>query len=283
MNCRSGPVAALRAVRLKTRALTTLLLVVVFFSPRQLLADETALVLLIQPLPHEERMTKSYQPLAQYIETLTGRRCTIQVPPNFPAYWNILRRNNYDLALDGPHFTDYRLHKFGFIVLAQLPDTTSYSLIMREAGRVLDPAQLVGRRIASLGLLSTGAVRLSAMFPNPVRQPVLVDVRNAEDGIDLLLDKRVEAAFLPTAIVGERPRAGIAVILTTEPVTRLILSAAPRMASDMREKIRDALLQAHQTEAGRSMLRGLGAERFEPAAEETFANQRNVLKSYWGY
>lgn len=247
-------------------------------------AEDAALVMLIQPLPRDERIAASYQPLARYIETLTGRRCTIQIPPNFPAYWDVLRRNNYDIALDSPHFTDYRAHKFGFHVLAKIPDTASYSLIMRDASRVLDPTLLVGRRIAFLGLLSTGAARLSAMFPNPVRQPVLLDVRSADEAIELLLDKRVEAAFLPTAVVGERLlRGGITVILTTEPAARLMLSVSPRLPTHLTHRIRDGLLQAHQTEAGRAMLENIGFARFEPAAPESFADQRRVLKGYWGY
>lgn len=247
-------------------------------------ADDGALVILIQPLPRDERVVPSYQPLARYVEALTGRPCTIHIPLNFPAYWDVLRRNNYDIALDSPHFTDYRAQKFGFHVLAKIPDTTSYSLIMRDASRVLDPTLLVGRRIASLGLLSTGAARLSAMFPNPVRQPVLLDVRSAEEAIDMLLDKRVEAAFLPTAVVSERlRRGGIAVILTTEPGARLMLSVSNRMSSEMREKIRDGLLRANETAAGQAMLQALDLPRFEPVTPESFANQRNVLKSYWGY
>jgi ABC-type phosphate/phosphonate transport system substrate-binding protein len=260
------------------------LLLAAVLLPNLAPADDGTCVMLIQPLPHDERIGASYQPLARYIETLTGRRCTIQIPPNFPAYWDVLRRNNYDIALDGPHFTDYRAQKFGFHVLAKIPDTASYSLITRAASRGLDPTLLVGRRIASLGLLSMGATRLSAMFPNPVRQPVLLDVRTADEAIDLLLDKRVEAAFLPTAVVGERlRRGGIAVILTTEPAARLMLSASNRMSADTRGKIRDGLLRANETAAGQALLQALDLPRFEAVTPESFANQRNVLKSYWGY
>lgn len=271
------------AVR-KYRQLAALCLTILLCLPCLTNAEDDALVMLIQPLPREERIGVSFQPLARYIETLTGRRCTIQIPPNFPAYWDVLRRNNYDIALDGPHFTDYRAQKLGFHVLAKIPDTASYSLITRHGSRVLDPALLVGRRIASLGLLSMGATRLSAMFPNPVRQPVLLDVRTADEAIEMLLDKRVEAAFLPTAVVDAHLRhGGFAVILTTEPGARLMLSTSARVAPEMRDTIRDGLLHATETEAGRAMLEALELPRFEPATPESFANQRNVLKSYWGY
>lgn len=247
-------------------------------------AVEPPLVLLAQSLPRDERAVDSYAALAQYIQSITGRPCALQTLPTFPAYWETVRRNDYDLALDAPHFTDYRVHKFGFSVLAKLPDTAGYSLLAREAEAPTDPEQLVGRRIASLGLLSIGAGRLNAMFPNPMRQPVPLEAASADQAIDLLLQRRVEAAFVPTAAVAARLQGGgIAVVLTTEPMTRLMLSASPRLPVDLRERIREGLLHADQTEAGRAMLRVLRIERFEPATTESFANQRNALKRYWGY
>lgn len=247
-------------------------------------ADNPPLVLLIQPLPPEERSAPSFEPLARYIEVLTGRRCTTRTSPNFPVYWNALRRNDYDIALDAPHFTDYRVHKFGFTVLAKTADNASYSLITHATGGVLDPMQLVGRRIASLGLLSTGTTRLGAMFPDSARQPVLVEAHNTEEALTLLRRKRVAAVFLPTAAVNEPlSRGGLTMVLTTEPVARLILSASPRLAADLKESIRDGLLQADRTEGGQNMLREIGLARFEPAPLESYANQRVVLKSYWGY
>ena len=266
------------------RPFVSLLLATALLLPALADADDR-LRLLIQPLPRDERTVRSYQPLAQYIEALTGRSCTIQIPPNFPAYWDVLRRNDYDIAFDGPHFTDYRTNKLGFNPLVKAPDNASYSLIARESERVSDPMQLVGRRIASLGMLSTASTRLSAMFPNPARQPVLIDVKNAEEGIAWLIDRRVEAAFLPTTIVSQRMvrGGGMTVVLTTEPMTRMILSASPRLSSDMQERIRGGLLNAHESDSGRAMLRSVGIERFEAVTPDSFANQRNVLKSYWGY
>lgn len=247
-------------------------------------AEEPPLVLLAQWLARDERAIESYAPLAQYVESVTGRRCTLQIPPNFPAYWEALRRNKYDLALDAPHFTDYRVHKFGFSVLAKVPDSAGYSLIAREDNAPSDPAQLVGRRIASLGLLSAGAGRLNAMFSNPVRQPVLIEVASVDRAVELLLARRVEAAFVPSTAVARRLAQGdLIVVLTTEPMTRLAVSASPRLPTEMRERIREGLLHADQTEAGRALLRTMNIERFEPATAETFANQRNALKRYWGY
>lgn len=206
------------------------------------------------------------------------------MPPNFPAYWEAVRRGQYELAFDAPHFTDYRRLKLGFIVLAKTPDSASYSLVVRSAEGIVDPGQLVGKRVASLGLLSIGTLRLNVLFPNALRQPILVDAGTAEEALGSLRRRRVEAAFLPTTAVRRHIAAGgIAVLLTTEPVPPLGISASPRLPAALRKKIRDGLLQAHRLEAGQSMLRAIALERFHPAGAEDFANQSYVLRGYWGY
>lgn len=247
-------------------------------------AQDTELTLLVQPLPREEMPAETFQPLADYLSTLTGRSCTIRIPPNFPAYWEVVRHNRYDLAFDAPPFADYRIHKLGFIALVKTPDTASYSLVMREEARTQDPATLVGKRVATLGLASIGTLRLNALFPNPYRQPVVVEVPNSQEGLNLLLDRKVEAAFLPTTGIGRRltPH-GVVVILTTEPTPRLVLSASPRLSRDLTDKIRNNLLQANTTDAGRAMLRAIGIDFFDAATNEEFANQSYVLRGYWGY
>jgi ABC-type phosphate/phosphonate transport system substrate-binding protein len=247
-------------------------------------AQDTELTLLVQPLPREEMPAETFQPLADYLSTLTGRPCTIRTPPNFPAYWEAVRHNRYDLAFDAPPFTDYRIHKFGFTALAKTPDTASYSLVMREDARVRDPATLVGKRVATLGLASIGTLRLNALFPNPYRQPVVVEIPSSEEGLNLLLNGNVEAAFLPTTGIGRRlaPH-GAVVVLTTEPIPRLVLSASPRLSRELTDKIRNNLLQANTTDAGRAMLRVIGIDFFDTATNEEFANQSYVLRGYWGY
>ena len=257
---------------------------VALVAARALPAEVQPLVLLVQPVPEETPAPDAYRALADFIETATASPCTLEMPPNFPAYWEAVRRNHYSLALDAPHFTDYRVQKFGFRTVAKTANTTSYSLVVRNADRLRDPGLLVGKRIASLGLLSVGTLRLNVLYPNAVRQPVLVDVPSTEEGVRRVRDENVDAAFLPTAAVSRFiPDGDIAVVLTTEPIPNLGLSASPRLAGNVVAQIRAAILKAHTSERGRAMLRALGIERFEAARPEDFANQSYVLRGYWGY
>ena len=256
-------------------------------APADILKAEPGdLVFIIQPILNEEQTQRAYQPLADYLGKIAGKRVVIRTLPNFVAYWEVMRQNNgYDLVLDAAHFTDYRAKKLGFKVLAKIPDTVSYSLIVGAGALVIDPIELIGKTIATPSAPSVGAARLNAMYPNPVRQPVIVDSGTAEESIQMLLKNKVQAAMVPTPLVSQQMAqgGGISVATTTEPIPHIALSAAPRLNAELREKIRAALVNAPNTEDGRKMLKGINFERFDPANEQIYAGQGTILKEYWGY
>lgn len=255
-------------------------------SANILKAEPGDLVLIIQPILTEEQTQRAYQPLAEYLSKVTGKRCVIRTLPNFLAYWEIARQDSgYHLVLDAAHFTDYRAQKMGFKVLAKIPDTVSYSLIVGAGALVIDPIELVGRTVATPGAPSIGAARLNAMFPNPVRQPIILDSGTAEEGIQMVLKNKAQAAIVPTPLVSQQMAqgGGISVVTTTEPIPHIALSASPKLEADVREKIRAAMVNAGNTEDGKKMLKGINFERFDPANEKIYAGQSSILKEYWGY
>jgi len=249
-------------------------------------AEDRPLVLLVQPILSAEQTVKAFTPLCQYLGAVAARSCRVQVMPNFLSYWDFMRRNDgVDLVIDAAHFTDYRVQKFGYDVLAKIPDTVSYSLVVREDKLIFDPIELTGKRIATLGPPSIGAARLAGMYPNPVRQPSIVEVDSAEDGMRRLLTGKVEAAILPTPLVSRQMAqgGGIAVVMTTEPIPHIALSASPNLDARLRKQMRDALMTADDTDAGRAMLREIGFPRFDPANPGIYAGQSAILREYWGY
>lgn len=250
------------------------------------LARQDEILLAVQPVLTEQETRRVFQPLADFISMVTGKRCVIGTRPNFLAYWDTVRKGeSYDLVLDEAHFTDYRVRKLGYEILVKAPDTVTYTLISRNNNPVVDPAELVGRRIATLGMPSIGAARLTALFPNPLRQPMPIEVESAGSGLELLLAGRVDAAILPTPVVNREMSRNkqIRVVMTTEPIPNVALSASPRLDPALRERIRRALLEADNNSAGREMLARVGFRRFDPATPAIYAGHANVLKEYWGF
>jgi ABC-type phosphate/phosphonate transport system substrate-binding protein len=249
-------------------------------------ADPGDIVFIIQPILSEEQTQRAYKPLADYLGQATGKRVVIRTLPNFLAYWEVARQDSgYHLVLDAAHFTDYRAQKLGFKVLAKVPEGVSYSLIVSAEALVIDPIELVGKTVATPGAPSIGAARLNAMYPNPVRQPVIVDSGTAEAGIQMVVKNKTLAAIVPTPLVSQQMAqgGGVSVVTTTELIPHIAFSASPKLDAATRDKIRNALVNAANTDAGRAMLKAVNFERFDPATEQIYSGQSNILKEYWGY
>jgi ABC-type phosphate/phosphonate transport system substrate-binding protein len=249
-------------------------------------ADVSELVLGVAPLLDETETRAQFQPLCDYLANAAHLPCRITTRPNFLSYWETMRRGKeYNLILDEAHFTDYRAQKMGYVVLAKIPNTVTYSLIVPRATKLDDPARLVGRRIATLGIPSMGAALLNGLFPKPSKQPIPVEVDNAAEGFELLRDAKVAAAILPTPLVREQIVRGapFRVLLSTAPLPHMGFSAAPEISPELRLILRQALLNANKTDAGRAMLANIGIERFDPANATVYAGQGRILKEYWGY
>ncbi|MDH5648503.1 MAG: phosphate/phosphite/phosphonate ABC transporter substrate-binding protein [Gammaproteobacteria bacterium] len=189
------------------------------------------------------------------------------------------------MILDAAHFTDYRAQKFGYDILAKMPDSISYSLIIKENGDIHGLDDLVGQTVATLGAPSLGATRLAAIFANPARQPIITNVATTDEAIEKLTQGKIHAAFLPsTDIIRAWSRlANVRVIVTTEPIPEAAISASPRLELSIRKAIQIALLHAAKTDDGRDMLAQLSITGFSPATSQLYAGYSNALKQYWGY
>jgi hypothetical protein len=227
-----------------------------------------------------------FSPLCRYLARATNLPCRVATQPNFLGYWETMRRGGeYNLILDEAHFTDYRVQKMGYVVLAKIPGTVTYSLVVPRTAKIGDPARLVGRRIATLGIPGMSAALLNGLFPKPSKQPIPVEVDSTDEGFAVLRDKKVSAAILPTPLVRQQIVQGapLRVLLSTEPLPNMGLSASPDIEPPLRETLRRALLTARKTDDGRAMLKAIGIERFDPASAALYKGQSRILQQYWGY
>lgn len=235
----------------------------------------------IQPVLPPSELQAAYQPLADYLARATGSKVVIEPAGNFLAYWERMRRGSYDLVLDAAHFTDFRVKRLGYHVLAKLPDTVSYALVTGEDVLLFDAQEMIGKTLATVPSPSLGGVRLSQMYPNPLRQPVIVETSNFQDALDKVKQGKAVGALVPTRLVSGR--LDLNTVLTTRPVPHMGLSAAKGVSPAVRGAIRKALLSARDTPEGRRMLTAVQLEGFEPATAATYDGYARLLEGVWGY
>jgi len=239
--------------------------------------------LVVQPVQSPETTTTAFQPLADYLSKATGQQIKLVTALNFLTYWETMKKGDqYDLILDAAHFTDYRIKRLNYIPLVKVASVVSFSLVTRDDHAVLDTKELIGKRLAVLPSPSMGYVRVNQIFPNPLRQPVIVPVNNAETAAELVKDGKADAAMIPSPMVGSRPY--LYTVQTTAQVPHMALSASPRVPEAVRKAIRDALLSAPKTPEGRRLLANLnlGAD-FEPAAAKNYDGYNRLLAGVYGY
>ena len=239
--------------------------------------------LAIQPILPQQQLKKNFQPLADYLSKETGHTIFITTQRNFLFYWTKMRKGKkgFDLVLDAAHFTDYRIKTQGYTVLAKLPDTVSFSIVTRDDNFILDEEELIGLRVATMPSPSLGSLRLEELFPNPMRIPFYVWERNTTVAVEKITSGEIDAAIIPTRLASTYNNLNI--MMTTEPVPHMGLSASPDVPADVAKRIQQALLNASNTESGRKMLATLKVDNFEAASSETYDGYAELLKEVFGY
>ena len=245
-------------------------------------AQAATYTFVVQPILPPDRTIKAFTPLTDYLSKNTGHTFKLVTSLNFLSYWqNMKKPGKYDFILDAAHLTDYRLKRMNYKVLVKRADAVSYTLVTGENADVLDPEELIGKSLATIGSPSLGMLRLEEMFPNPLRQPVIVEVDNSPDSIQMVLDGKVLAAIVPTPLVGGFPE--LLTITVTEQVPHTAISAAPNVPADVQSAVKQLLLDASKTPEGQKMLADIKFPSFEATNAKAYEGFAGLLEGVWGY
>lgn len=237
--------------------------------------------LVVQPIQSQKVTRESYQPLADFLSKATGQDIKIVTAINFVAYWQGMRKDKYDLVLDAAHLTDWRIKKKKFIPLAKINSVVSFTLVTHVDNPILGPEELIGKRVAVLSSPSMGAVRLAELFPNPLRQPVIVNVDDAQQAVKKIQEGKAVAAIIPSRMVGGF--SFLNTVQSTAQVPHMALSASGKVPPEVRDNIRKALINAKNSPEGKKMLDALNLEGFEAASSKTYDGYSKLLKGVFGY
>lgn len=236
----------------------------------------------IAPVLDYEDTMKTYQPLVEYLSEYAGVEIELVPARNFIGYWSQMRKPGaYDFLLDGAHLAAYRLKKMDHQLLAKVTGVLSFTLITRPDDLVLDPEELVNRRVAVLASPNLGGLQVYNLFSNPAHQPLMVEVKNALDALEAVRDGRADAAYVPTPILARFPEA--TVVASSEQMPNMTLTASKNVPAEISRAVAEAVIKASTTDAGRVMLEQINIDSFELAQREDYDGLENILQGMWGY
>lgn len=236
----------------------------------------------VAPLLSPQEASQRYAPLLRYLSEQTGQQFELVTSRNFMAYWQkMLQPEAMHFQLDGSHLAAYRMDRRQHRLVARLDGLVSYTLIARADDLIIDPEELLNRRIAFLPSPNLSAILFSRIFDNPMRQPRPVPVANADAAMEAVRTGKADAAFVPTPFLQRYPEASV--VLTTEQMPGMTVTAAPGVPEEVVSALRDALLRAHEDPKGQAALERLRFVQFIPADAAEYRGLGELLKGIWGY
>lgn len=259
--------------------LKKLLLITTFSYSAVLQANDYSLA--IHPVLPPEKTEQAYRPLVDYLASKTGHTFHIVTNSNFLIHWQMIKKGKYDFVLDGPQFTGYRLEKLGYSVVVRFPDVVSYTLVAGENEMVMEPNELIGKIVASTPSPALGALRLQQIYPNPLRQPRIMETNDSASAAQLVVNGQAHAAIIPAAMVGNYPQ--LITVYNTEQIPAPAISASPKVEAEVKEAVRSALLDAVNSDEGKNVLESINIERFEASDGMEYRPHAALLQGMWEY
>lgn len=269
-------------MRIKTISLLGL---AILFPIHSALAAEFTLT--SAPRGEASKENEVYQPIADYLSKVTGEKVVYQYSENWLSYTSNMQKGAYDIVFDGPAFVSWRVHKLQHVPLVKLPQPMVWAVVKNPAAeQVKELKNLAGRTVCVHAPPNLGTLTLLSLFSNPVRQPVLVEIKGWKAAFNGVVDRKCVGTVLPLSNLKEfDPDMKKTVLLYQhKPYPNQAFTVSPRIPPDMQEKISQALL----SDAGKLATRKLrdeyakGKDMVRANKEEYFGID-DVLKDSRGF
>ncbi|MCB1736319.1 MAG: PhnD/SsuA/transferrin family substrate-binding protein [Gammaproteobacteria bacterium] len=238
--------------------------------------------LAVPPFMDRDQGEAQFGELAKYLSDKTGQDIQTRSSANPIAFWESLKRGDFDLVLDGPHLADYRVQRLDHHVLAKVKGLLSFALVMKPENAVFEADDLIGKKVAITPAPSLCAVEIEGFYPNLMRRPELVEVKSHQEALALLRTGQVDAAFIPTPLTGQNP--DLVMIAQSAQLPHSAMTAGPRVPDAVQASVRKALIEAQNEYAGVNVLEVMNVySGFEPASDEMYASYSKMLTGIWAY
>ncbi|MFZ5466779.1 MAG: phosphate/phosphite/phosphonate ABC transporter substrate-binding protein [Pseudomonadota bacterium] len=238
--------------------------------------------LAVPPFLPQAEMKAEYTKMTDYLGKSVGTPVELVTNSTYLGYWDVTRKGaGYEFVFDNAPMIDFLVQRQNYTVLAKIAGVVSQSLVTRNDVAILDPQELLGKPVATIASPNLSALVLFQMFPNPMRLPDFKYANNAREAIDMVLKGKVAAALVPTPIAILYD--DLNVVTSSKQLPHLAVAAAPSVPPEVRERLRNALLQADKTPEGRAMLEMLNTNGFEAASNATYAGHAELLRGTYGY
>lgn len=253
--------------------------------PERINEDHGALVFTAPPRETPEQGQEMYQPIADYLSKVTGKKIVYRHPGTWGVYRTEMLKGSYDLIFDGPHFNSYRMEKLDHNILVKIPERHEFVVIVRKEQKFSALSQMAGHTFCTHAPPNLGTLVLLSQFDNPARQPVIVNTKGWENIYEGVVSGKCVGGVLPLANLKKYDRTGVTrLVFKTQAMPNQAFSASPRISPQDQAKIAQALTSpdaAAPTAKLRSAYRV--GDSFALASNQEYRGLAVYLQSEWGY
>lgn len=239
------------------------------------------------PRESGENEAEVYQPVADYLSRMTGRKIVYRNAENWLSYQDNMRKGKYDLVFDGPHFVSWRMAKLQHMPLVKLAGELSFVAVVRKDNpRIHDVKSLAGRPVCGMAPPNLATLTLYNQFDNPARQPLVVEVRSFAQAYEWLRNGKCEAAIMRDQMFKklskEKPEERV--IYHSPGVPNQAFSAGPRFSAQDRARIAEALLAPEARAVLADFFNRYSKDKDLLLAQgDEFRGLTVLLKDVWGF
>jgi ABC-type phosphate/phosphonate transport system substrate-binding protein len=239
------------------------------------------------PRESAQAAAEIYAPLAEYLSQVTGKKVVFHQASDWLAYQTEMRRGDYDLVFDGPHFNSWRITNLQHHVLVKAPGDHSFVVVVKKTNdRIHDLKQLAGRGVCGMSPPNLGTLTVLDEFDNPLRQPIIQNTQGWDNIYRAMAAGQCSAAILPVRNLAKYDPQGTStrVIFRAKTYPNQALSAGPRVSPADQARIAQALAtpDARAATAGLRDAYALAGD-FQPVGKDEYAGVASILKDTWGY
>jgi ABC-type phosphate/phosphonate transport system substrate-binding protein len=239
------------------------------------------------PRESAQAAAEIYGPIAEYLSAVTGKQVVYRQPANWIAYQTEMRKGEYDLVFDGPHFNAWRATNLQHNILVKAPGEHSFVVVVKKDNdKVRELKQLTGRGICGMSPPNLGTLTVLNEFDNPMRQPLIVSTESWNTIYSGMQTGRCTAAILPARNLAKLDPQGTAtrVVFKAKAYPNQAFSAGPRIAAEDQAKIARALALPDARIATAKLREAYALSGdVQPAAKDEYTGVASILKDTWGY
>lgn len=221
-----------------------------------------------------------YEPIADYLSRVTGRRVVYRHSDNWLSYSKDMTSGAYDLVFDDPALNSWRIERIDHRPLVKLSDDLVFVVVARaDDPRVKELKHLAGHGVCAYAAPNLGTLTLMSQFDNPVRRPVIVESRSWDDAYRSLMDGKCAGIVMPLKYEQNLRADTVKVLYQHRPLPNQAFSAGPRVPADLQETIRKALLSDAGREATAKLREVYAAKEFVTASPAEYAGLGKLLQN----